>query len=512
MKREAVLTLTPRWRSSASPHNGYPRRDRAAVSPRRVGHRVPWQSCSSILKVALFVGGFLISGTMSVLIYLYTKSQLVPFQFAQEKSRLRHTTHHKKKPPLNWLDPKLSHPPDAMDLTHTTTRTDVVPEWQRHRYACLRHIRQRQVQVMADIGWAQDLAVVLVDPAYHANVGDHMITVAEQLFFKHTVVQECSYMQAGPWAPSCPALLVQAAASTQQTASQRRLAVWHGGGNWGDLWDTIHTTRTNSMTLLLQYNYTVLGMPQSLYFGSQASEQINAQRFRQAVVDGLNKEDASVMNMNNAQLATALQGRLIFTWRERESAARAKQLYPYATHIIMPDIAFQLGPYKNNNNAAKARGIVAQQQQQQQQQSQVDVLFFLRNDIESLYAQVRDRQSIRHLLSQHPNTARFTYSIVDWPDRLDRFESTDYYFTDTAIQLLRVGRVLICDRLHAAILAYLSGIPFVFVDQVSGEITKTFAVAMPHEDCAGNKALWDRADNLTDAASKAAVLWEQVRG
>jgi len=254
-------------------------------------------------------------------------------------------------------------------------------------------------------------------------------------------------------------------------------------------------------------------MPQSIYFGKPDAATRNAEQFRQAVVDGLLFPSMTFGTrtkvMNDKEIETALQGRLILTWRERESYARAQQLYPYAKNVIMPDVAFHLGPYNATKTNSHSRSSMTAPQ------APVDVLFFLRNDVESLYTNFRDRHSIRQLLSQssRTTTSRFTYSIVDWSDRLDRFESNDYYFTDTAIQLLHLGKILICDRLHAAILAYLSGIPFVFVDQVSGKITKTFRVAMQQQqgdhDCA-QPAMWDRADNLTDAVTKATIFWEQL--
>ena len=435
------------------------------------------------------------------------------------------------------LNPRHSHPPTSLNLTQVLQQPavlDATTSWQRNRWHCLQHIRQRQDDVLfsqtKNILGSMDGAAVLVDPAYHANVGDHMISVAEQVYLQRHHLQppppntessssstemripridECSYFQAGPWAEPCSDVLTR---TTTTTTTDPKFAFWHGGGNWGDLWDTIHDVRTTSMTLLLQQNYTILGMPQSLYFQSPVKEQQNANDFRQAVAAGLGLSSSTTTTNNNnknddATLRRALQGRLILTWREEESLQRATQLYPYAQHVLMPDIAFQLGPYdakrlRHNPDAP----------------NRVDLLFFLRNDVESLYTAQRNRQSIRQLLLlQQSSARRFTFSIVDWEDRLDRFGSDDYYFTDTAIQLLDMGQVLICDRLHAAILAYLSGIPFVFVDQVSGKITKTFRVAMNDTDemCSSSSswqtAMWDRAENLEDAIRKATALWQHLQ-
>jgi exopolysaccharide biosynthesis predicted pyruvyltransferase EpsI len=471
-------------------------------------------------------------------------------------------TNKKKKMKLvkNWLDPKLSHPPEAMSLTDILRKDQSSSDasssdWQRHRYMCLQHIRDwqagRQVPPTSSSDDASSLRllpmwlygdgdqdideeaatpatsttqhILLVDPAYHANVGDHMITVGEQVYIqqkrrepsnKTVLWQECSFFQAGPWAPSCdkviPTLSSSAAAATSSALDVDRkdkktkkllLALWHGGGNWGDLWDTIHAVRTSSLRTLLHYNFTIVGMPQSLYFDSDKAERLNVNDIRQAIVAGLGLHGSAATD--DSQLQQALQGRFLLTWREQASLHRARLLYPYIQHALMPDIAFQLGPF--NAPAVRAKAL-----EDSPSPPRVDVLFLLRDDHESLYQPVRDRKSIRGLLSCNPQTARFTYSVVDWSDRLDRFGTQDYYFTETAIQLLDMGHVVICDRLHAAILAYLSGIPFVFVDQVSGKITKTFGVAMQaHDDCQ-KPALYERAENMVDAIEKAASLWQKV--
>jgi exopolysaccharide biosynthesis predicted pyruvyltransferase EpsI len=401
-------------------------------------------------------------------------------------ARLHHS--HQQKKTTNNLDPRQSQPPPTVPLNVAGNT----------RHACLVHIRQQHQDVLRPLLLGHPTMpnndLVLVDPAYHSNVGDHMISVAEQVFLhgrsNASFIFECSYYQAGPWAPPCDEVIPAHGASSTTTP----VALWHGGGNWGDLWRHMHDIRTASLTPLLQQGYRIVGMPQSLYFQDPSTAHANVVALRQAVATGLGVDGDKVHD--DTALRQALGDRLVLTWREHESLEWAQTLYPFLTHVLLPDIAFQLGPYQAT--ASKAG------------MARVDLVFLLRDDLESLYAAVRHRPGIRTLLAAQAPTRRFTFSIVDWTDRLDRFETTDYYFTETAIQLLDAGRVVICDRLHAAILAYLAGLPFVFVDQVSGKISKTFRVAMEsHADCT-RPALWERADNLTQAIAKAAVLWKQV--
>jgi exopolysaccharide biosynthesis predicted pyruvyltransferase EpsI len=104
-----------------------------------------------------------------------------------------------------------------------------------------------------------------------------------------------------------------------------------------------------------------------------------------------------------------------------------------------------------------------------------------------------------------PGGKGLSFTIVDWNSRLAMFNSTNYLFTDTAIQLLSFGKVVICDRLHAAILSYLTGLPFVYINQSTGKLEKTLRVAFESwEGCQdGETSMYARAQNLQDALGKA---------
>lgn len=175
--------------------------------------------------------------------------------------------------------------------------------------------------------------------------------------------------------------------------------------------------------------------------------------------------------------------RVIFTWREKESYEEALQLYPFVRNVLVPDMGFQLGPY---------------QAIRRDPDKLVDLVLFLRADHESLVQSTRNAYSIQPLLPK----PELTFRVVDWPDRLDLFGQNDIFFTETAIQLLSLGKVVVCDRLHAAVLAYESGLPFVYIDQVSGKITKTLGGAFDGLDSncmKGELARWARASSMEEA-------------
>ena len=104
-----------------------------------------------------------------------------------------------------------------------------------------------------------------------------------------------------------------------------------------------------------------------------------------------------------------------------------------------------------------------------------------------------------------------SYRIVDWPDRHAVFHDDDPFFTETSIQLLSMGRIVIYDRLHAAILAFLAEIPFVYINPSTGKISKCLRVAMDFcNPTAKDELGFDHGHNLTDAIAKASKLLQSA--
>jgi exopolysaccharide biosynthesis predicted pyruvyltransferase EpsI len=378
------------------------------------------------------------------------------------------------------------------------------------------------------------------DPAYHKNVGDHMITLGELEFLRQgrlgtpvkekgrhgsdagIVVDQCGYVQSGPYAEPCDAYLnrthsypeEQAAASaTTPRTGIRRVALWHGGGNWGDLWKTLHPARIQSFEPLLRHQYAVVGMPQSLYYRDAGRATTDAQLLWDSIARGLQqpqqqqreKQNASapLTNLTYQQLKSTdplvqmAKERVVLCWREVESLQQAEQLYPFVTNLLVPDIAFQLGPYDRPVPTSPT----------------LDLVLLLRDDHESTQQQYRNKVAVRTLLSTIPGADRLSFRIVDWDDRLELFDSNNIFFSETSIGLLSMGRVVICDRLHAAILCYLSGIPFVYLDQVSGKISKSLKVAFDSDPICRDSgaAMWSRADNVTHALETAVEFLSKYR-
>ena len=134
------------------------------------------------------------------------------------------------------LKPWESSPPNPIVLTGSSANQD---DFVKHRHSCIQEVRQRQKKIFDDL-LAQDrqtdddLQILLVDPAYHRNVGDHMLTLGELYLIQETLQQpapqQCHYIQAGGFYPICTDVI------RGSDRDGNKLALWHAGGNWGDLW------------------------------------------------------------------------------------------------------------------------------------------------------------------------------------------------------------------------------------------------------------------------------------
>lgn len=398
------------------------------------------------------------------------------------------------------------------------------------RHQCLQAVRDRHLEIFGRFAKKEEKStVLLVDPAYHSNVGDHMLTIGELEFIKKSLSVpdpvQCHYIQANYFYPDCTSVIEE-----HSSDSGKKLALWHAGGNWGDLWRDAQNFRISSFRTILENEFQVISMPQSLFYENEYLKENDVFDIKANIALGLglaveeeepldleDHEDGFVeqntefddidfnhkppwlKSVNTSRLDTVegqklAHSRVFFTWREKESYEEALKLYPFVTNLLVPDIAFQLGPYGPiRRHPAK----------------NVDILLFLRADKESTVESERYDSFIQSIIPKQ----NLTFRIVDWSDRRDIFAAKDTFFTETSIELLSLGKVVVCDRLHAAILSYLIGLPFVYIDQVSGKITKTLNGAFGDmEECRdGENARWAKASNLEEALVTAAEFIDRYK-
>ena len=115
--------------------------------------------------------------------------------------------------------------------------------------------------------------------------------------------------------------------------------LWHAGRNWEDLWFNLQCLCIESFRDLLRSGFTVIGMPQSMYYKNITMQEQQTQMIISSIMQGLN-----VKELDSAASLLLAQSKLIFTWREEGSYEEAKRLYPFVTNKLVPDIAFQLDP------------------------------------------------------------------------------------------------------------------------------------------------------------------------
>ena len=151
---------------------------------------------------------------------------------------------------------------------------------------------------------------------------------------------------------------------------------------------------------------------------------------------------------------------------------------------LLPDAAFMIGPLEETTVWNKKK-------------EKVDILFLLRSDEESKYPEYRDQAKIRNILDEDPLSAELSFDLVDWLDSSKYLDSAvkdpaapqfdhkvinegkfDYMeMFRRSIAMFSSSRVVVTDRLHASIFAFLLHKPRVYLDQSYGKIRLTREVA-----------------------------------
>merc|ERR1719300_18903 len=341
--------------------------------------------------------------------------------------------------------------------------------------------------------------VLLIDPSYHANVGDSLISYGEVVliermgYMNHT---ECSILQSYGKSKKC---------GDFSSFPNGGLALWQGGGNWGDLWfGNQRLRRLWSFIQLAKKGRTIIGMPQSLHYNNQLMALEDALTWMKNVSTNFHKQES-------------LQ-KIVLTWRQENSFQKASDLYPFIDNRLIPDVAFMIGPISETNVWNKDK-------------SKVDILFALRKDYESRFISQRNESYIRSMLDAGDKTKNITFKLVDWDDAAHFCNSS---LTDPEgpnftykvkkegvfayqpmfrkiMSLYSSGKVVITDRLHMSIFAVLLHKPHVVLDQIYGKISNTRNFAFKNSKHCENKdeMRYEKASALKEAALFAVDMIEK---
>ena len=164
-----------------------------------------------------------------------------------------------------------------------------------------------------------------------------------------------------------------------------------------------------------------------------------------------------------------------------------------------------------------------------QRKEKIDILFLLRTDKESKYIENRHDAKIRNILDENPLTSQLSFDLVDWWDTGKYFDAAvkdpagpqfehkvineggkfNYMAVfRRSIAMYSNSRVVITDRLHASIFAFLLHKPHVYLDQSYGKIRLTREVAFNTSTFCQDRARlrYDQAEDIRKAVSLAAEM------
>ena len=132
-------------------------------------------------------------------------------------------------------------------------------EQRRQSLQCIQDIREHLINLFGPF-ISSHKSPLLIDLAYHSNFGDNLLAYGEVCLL-HALGKnytECGLVQSGRQNEKCSILHY----------ASSDVALWHAGGNWGDMWTAPHNARLASFTEMQSQNISVLGMPQSLNYSS----------------------------------------------------------------------------------------------------------------------------------------------------------------------------------------------------------------------------------------------------
>ena len=287
-----------------------------------------------------------------------------------------------------------------------------------------------------------------------------------------------------------------------------KLAVWHPGGNWGDIYYSFHKSRMHTFGNLLKNGFTVVGFPQSMHFADLAHLDEDSELLKKEIEkSGVGMEDA--------------KKRIILTWRQKNSYETALKKYGFVQNFLVPDIAFQVGPLLEQDRYPNS--LVNSYDMKKK-----DIVFVMRGDQESIYAKYRSKPVIQKILNGLPGGKDVTFVLDDWPMlkhpntyyqripaavREKTQTDLDFDFMEhEAMSYISLGKVLITDRLHGSIFGFLAYKPHVYLENSYKKVSLTREVAFNSSGVCRDQSLmhYDAASGMEDALRKAIGMLEDL--
>jgi pyruvyl transferase EpsO len=287
-----------------------------------------------------------------------------------------------------------------------------------------------------------DDQVIYLDIPFHMNVGDLLINSGTENFFAEHKIRVSRRYTLDDVPETIPGL------------NERTLLVFHGGGNFGDLWQPHHAVRER--TIVQNPNIRCIIMPQTVHFSSPEAEQKSLRALSQ-------HKHLQVFARDQISLQKMIDGGL-----------RSAKPMPDMAHSLYG--VMKRLPVRQSGTMTMIRRDREATGNKPQATGTVDW-----DDIVPFHCRV-----LRKVISQIAKTDRLLGFPADhtrlfYPVRDMAVESAVTYFSQT--------EQVVADRLHATILSLLLGIPIRAIDNSYGKLS-TYCSAWL-KGCPGLTLAWE---------------------
>jgi exopolysaccharide biosynthesis predicted pyruvyltransferase EpsI len=284
--------------------------------------------------------------------------------------------------------------------------------------------------------------VAILDFPFHPNCGDSLIYLGELAALQEIGADILAVSDADGFRPQ-----------HYQSLPPDTVMLFHGGGNFGGLWDTPHIRRNEELEQLRTFKAVLL--PQTM---TTMDEECH-QRTRAVLAQ---HSDVTLM------------------WRDRKSFDAGRTFFPEASSLLVPDAAFCLHPLRAPAITLRSREHIALLARLDREGTgladTVDTSVLVR-DWECVFAEKVLRRFLSLAIKREQRFRGRPH--MKWRTRL--FYAYAHLNARSAARQLKSSDVVVLDRLHAWILSVLLGVPHVVVDTRYGKISGVITSWLPGE-------------------------------
>jgi len=273
--------------------------------------------------------------------------------------------------------------------------------------------------------------VVVVGFGAHTNAGDSMIWLGQIRLLRTLGIKVRGVAQVGKFDERMLRRLPSHVA-----------VVLTGGGNFGDLWP--HSQLYRERIIEAAAGRRVVQLPQSLCFRDET-------------------------NIHLARNVIAHHGDVLLTWRDGQSYESALELFPETPSVLVPDVAFALGPMESADQPNFPLLCISRHDHEGGELCAVRLDHGVQVDWTShgSFSTMLRRDPILAVLSLERRSGLFLGNQL----RMAMYVAFAGITVQLAKSLVSNAEVVVSDRLHAHILCILLEIPHVMVDTRYGKIS-----------------------------------------